>query len=190
MVNNSNDCADCWPAGRTDASPAEGLLESRTMRLSAALPARLAWIWALPLLGLTGCASLAPKLEPPKLTVVGVELVSGDLLQQRFKARMRVDNPNDRSVKVRSISYTLTLGGEELGRGLSAAAFDIPASGSADFDMNVTADLAGTVLRLMDRARGKGLPDALTYRLRGEVKLAQGLARTIPFDETGTLRLR
>jgi hypothetical protein len=56
--------------------------------------------------------------------------------------------------------------------------------------MDVTADLAGTVLRLLDKARGKGLPDALRYRLRGEVKLSRGFARSIPFDETGSLSLR
>jgi hypothetical protein len=30
----------------------------------------------------------------------------------------------------------------------------------------------------------------LSYRLRGEVKLAEGLVRTIPFDEKGSVRLR
>ena len=142
------------------------------------------------LLTSSGCAGLVPKLEAPKLAVVGVELVKGDLLEQRFRARLRVTNPNDRAIAVRSVSYTLEIGGEELGRGLSGASFEIPALGEADFDMNVTADLAGTVLRLLDRARSKGLPDSLRYRLRGEVKLARGFARTIPFDETGTLRLR
>lgn len=144
----------------------------------------------LSLSALAGCASLAPKLEAPKLAVVGVTLVKGDLLQQRFKARMRVTNPNDRVIAVRSISYTLEIGGDELGRGLAGSAFEIPALGEAEFDMEVTADLAGTVLRLLDRARSKGLPDALRYRLRGEVKLARGFPRTIPFDETGSLNLR
>ena len=144
----------------------------------------------LALLASAGCAGLAPKLEAPKLAVAGVSLVKGDLLQQRFKVRMRVTNPNDRVIAVRSISYTLEIGGEELGRGLAGSAFDIPALGEAEFDMDVTADLAGTVLRLLDRARGNALPDALRYRLRGEVKLARGFARSIPFDESGSLSLR
>jgi hypothetical protein len=56
--------------------------------------------------------------------------------------------------------------------------------------MLVTANLAGTVMRLLERARSDGLPDSLSYRLRGEVKLAEGLVRTIPFDEKGSVRLR
>jgi LEA14-like dessication related protein len=137
-----------------------------------------------------GCAGFGSRLEPPKLSVVGVEIVRGDLFEQRFKARMRVQNPNDRSIAVRGVSYTLQIGGEELGRGLSGSSFTVPASGEAEFDMLVTANLAGTVMRLLERARSDGLPDSLSYRLRGEVKLAEGLVRTIPFDEKGSVRLR
>lgn len=75
--------------------------------------------------------------------MVGVTLVKGDLLQQRFKARMRVTNPNDREIAVRSVAYTLEIGGEELGRGLAGSAFGIPALGEAEFDMDVTADEIG-----------------------------------------------
>lgn len=137
-----------------------------------------------------GCAGFGSRLEPPKLSVVGVEIVRGDLFEQRFKARMRVQNPNDRSIAVRGVSYTLQIGGEELGRGLSGSSFTVPALGEAEFDMLVTANLAGTVMRLLERARSNGLPDSLSYRLRGEVKLAEGLVRTIPFDEKGAVRLR
>lgn len=153
----------------------------------ASFPFRALTTLLVPLLLLAGCTNLGPKLETPKLSVVGVELVKGDLMQQRFKARMRVVNPNDRLISVRSVTYTLELGGQEFGRGLSSAAFDIPPLGEAEFDMTVTADIAGGVLRLLDRARSKGMADALRYRLRGEVKLARGFPRTIPFDESGSL---
>jgi LEA14-like dessication related protein len=145
---------------------------------------------AMVIVFLHGCASLAPRLEPPQLSVVGVELVRGDFFEQRFKARMRVQNPNDRAIPVRGVSYTLEIGGEELGRGLAGSPFTVPALGEAEFDMLVTADLAGTLVRLLGRAREGGMPDSLAYRLRGEVKLAEGLVRTIPFDEKGTVRLR
>ena len=137
-----------------------------------------------------GCARFGARLEPPQLSVVGVEIARGDLFEQRFKARMRVQNPNDRSIAVRGVSYTLQIGGEDLGRGLSGSSFTVPALGEAEFDMLVTMNLAGTLMRLLERARSDGLPDSLSYRLRGEVKLAEGLVRTIPFDEKGSVRLR
>jgi LEA14-like dessication related protein len=154
-------------------------------------PRRLFAVGALAALLLSaGCARFGARLEPPQLSVVGVEIARGDLFEQRFKARMRVQNPNDRSIAVRGVSYTLQIGGEELGRGLSGSSFTVPALGEAEFDMLVTMNLAGTLMRLLERARSDGLPDSLSYRLRGEVKLAEGLVRTIPFDEKGSVRLR
>ena len=140
---------------------------------------------------LSACGALGPRLEAPKLAVAKVELVKGDLFEQRLRARMRVQNPNDRELRVRGVTYTIELGGEELGRGLSGSSFVVPARGEAEFDMLVTANLAGTLLKLLERARQSvGAPNELTYQLRGEVKLDSGLIRTVPFNEKGQLSLR
>ena len=149
------------------------------------------WLWVLLSALLSGCAALGPRLEAPTLTVSHVEIIKGDLFEQRFRARMNVQNPNDRELRVRGITYTIELGGEELGRGLSGSSFVVPARGEAEFDMLVTANLAGTLLKLVDRARKEGSrPNEIGYRLRGEVKLDKSLLRTVPFDQKGSLRLR
>jgi len=149
------------------------------------------WSWVLLAALLSGCAALGPRLEAPKLAVADVEIIKGDFFEQRFRARMKVQNPNDRELRVRGITYTIELGGEELGRGLSGSSFVVPARGEAEFDMLVTANLAGTLLKLVERARKEGSrPNELGYRLRGEVKLDSGLLRTVPFDQKGTLPLR
>lgn len=149
------------------------------------------WLWVLLSALLSGCAALGPRLEAPKLTVSHVEIIKGDLFEQRFRARVNVQNPNDRELRVRGITYTIELGGEELGRGLSGSSFVVPARGEAEFDMLVTANLAGTLLKLVDRARKEGSrPNEIGYRLRGEVKLDSGLLRRVPFDQKGTLPLR
>ena len=144
------------------------------------------------LLAMVGCAGLSPRLGTPKLSIVGVELLKGELFEQRLRARMRVQNPNDRELSVKGITYTIELGGEELGRGMSGSSFVVPRLGEAEFDMMVNANLAGALLRLAGRTRkpGAGAPDALEYRIVGKVQLSQGLLRTIPFEETGTLKLR
>lgn len=87
------------------------------------------WLWVLLSALLSGCAALGPRLEAPKLTVSHVEIIKGDLFEQRFRARMNVQNPNDRELRVRGITYTIELGGEELGRGLSGSSFVVPARG-------------------------------------------------------------
>lgn len=151
---------------------------------------RIAAVVLLPCV-LAACAAFGPRLETPQLSIAGVELVKGDLFEQRFKARLRVQNPNNIELAVRGITYTLELGGEELGRGLSGSSFVVPARGEAEFDMLVTANLAGTLMKIIERARRDGgLPDELAYHLRGQVKLDRGAVRTVPFDEKGTLRIR
>ena len=147
---------------------------------------------ALSLLGVTGCAVLGPKLRAPDLSILEVQIVKGDLFEQRLKVRMRVQNPNTVGLAVRGITYTIELDGQELGRGLSGSSFFVPPSGEAEFDMNITANLAGTLLKLVDRARKSGgaPPNELAYRLRGEVRLDKGLLRTVPFDQKGAIKLR
>ena len=59
---------------------------------------------AVVLLAMVGCAGLSPRLETPKLSIVGVELLKGELFEQRLRARMRVQNPNDRELAVKGIT--------------------------------------------------------------------------------------
>jgi len=151
------------------------------------LPLRIA---ALSLL-VSGCAAFAPKLETPKLSIVKVELVKSDLFEQRLRARIKVENPNDRELAVKGITYTIEVGGEEFGRGISGSSFTVPPLGEAEFDMNVTANMAGTLMRLATRAQEAGrTPDTVDYRIVGKVSMATGVLRSIPFEERGTFKLR
>ena len=73
---------------------------------------------------------------------------------------------------------------------MSGSSFIVPRMGEAEFDMNVTANLAGTLLRLASRADQGGMPETLDYRIAGKVSLSTGLLRSIPFSEQGTLKLK
>jgi LEA14-like dessication related protein len=134
-----------------------------------------------------GCA-LAPKLTTPQLTIVGVRVEGSDLLAQHLRVRVHVQNPNDRSLPIKGIEYTLDVDGQPFATGDSAASFVVPALGEAEFDMNVTTNAAGTLVRLL--ARG---PDALAsvpYRLTGKISLSAGWLQSIRFEQHGTFRLR
>src|SRR3984957_3663294 len=98
------------------------------------------------LLGMAGCSLFVPKLEAPRLSVVGVELQKGALWQQKLKVRMHVDNPNDRTLPIKGIAYSLDVNGQEFAHGESAASFVVPALGEAEFDMNMTANMDGTII--------------------------------------------
>lgn len=135
---------------------------------------------------LGACSAVVP-LQEPKLQVVGVELLRGDLLRQELRVRMRVQNPNDRQLPVRSITYEVQLGGEPFAHGESERDFLVPANGETEFDVSVTANAAAAVLKLVGSGRKL---DTVEYRIAGKVALSSGLFRNIPFDQNGTLNLK
>ncbi len=135
-----------------------------------------------------GCA-LAPKLVAPTLSVVDVQIVSGDLWEQRLRVRLRVQNPNDRALPVKELEYHMDVEGQPFASGTSVASFVVPARGEAEFDTDVTTNLAGTLLKLLGRGSGtRG--QSVSYRLAGRVSLAQGLMRSIPFEARGSFKLQ
>ncbi len=136
---------------------------------------------------LAGCSLFVPKLQAPALSIVNVELLKSALWEQRLKVRMRVQNPNDRTLPVKGLSYTIEVAGQPFASGVSAASFVVPARGEAEFDMNVTANMAGALFNMLGRG---GAADRIEYRISGKVSLSEGLLRTVPFDQRGSFRLQ
>jgi LEA14-like dessication related protein len=134
---------------------------------------------------LASCA--LTNFQTPKLSVADVQVLSGEIWQQRLRVRMHVQNPNERTLPVKSIQYTLEVQGQAFAQGESLQPFVVPALGEADFDMNVTTNAAGALMGLLARYGGSGVVD---YRLVGKVSLSEGWLRSIPFDERGTFKLR
>ncbi len=132
---------------------------------------------------IAGC-SLA-HFESPRLSVVKIDLLDSDILSQHFKLRLRVQNPNDRELPVRGITLKLELAGEPFGDGVSGENFVVPAHGEAEFDLQLTTNLAGALMHYIGK-KDKGA-DSIEYRLSGKVDLASGFVRSIPFNDTGKL---
>lgn len=137
-------------------------------------------------LALSGCTLFVPKLQTPQLSIVDVEVLRANFMQQQLRVRMHVENPNDRSLPIQGLSYTVYLGGQQFATGVSDASFTVPALGSADFNMDVTANAAGALFALLNQPRGQGID----YRMKGRVELTHGWLRSIPFEESGTFTLR
>ena len=138
---------------------------------------------------LAGCSTFLPRLETPQLSIVNVELQESTLWQQRVKVRMHVQNPNDRSLPIKGLSYALEVNGVDFAKGVSAAGFTVPALGEAEFDMNMTANVASSLIKLLGRGSDP-MGDQMDYRIKGKISLSEGLLRSIPFEEHGTFKLR
>jgi LEA14-like dessication related protein len=138
---------------------------------------------ALLILGLSGCSLFVPKFERPRLSVVGVQLLKSDLFHQELRVRMRVQNPNDRSLPVAGIVYQLDVEGQELAHGMSGDRFVVPALGEAEFDMSVSANMANMLFKLLTRNSTQA-----EYHVYGKISLSAGLLRSIRFDDKGTFK--
>lgn len=134
---------------------------------------------------LASCSLIFPKLKAPQLSIVGASLQKGDLWTQHVKLRVRVQNPNTRTLPVRGLHYTLDVDGEPFAEGVSATSFVVPAGGEAEFDTTVRVNLASTLIRLLGRRN-----EAVPYHLKGKVRLSWWLWRSVRFDHEGTFRPR
>jgi LEA14-like dessication related protein len=145
------------------------------------------WICALLLVPpLCGCSLFVPKLEAPALSVVGVQFLKGsDLWHQELKVRLRVQNPNDRSLPIKGLTYELDLDDQEFAHGESGESFVVPALGEAEFDMSVHASLTSLAIKLL----GTGA-NQVQYHIRGNIALSSGLLRHLKFDDQGTFKLQ
>ena len=144
---------------------------------------QLAPVFALAALG--GCAWLVPKLQSPRVRVIGVRVRSADFWQQRLRVRLRVRNPNGISLPIEAIRYTLRIDGRIFANGRTVRRFTVPAHGSAEFNTYVTANMAGALLTILSGGRDR----PVRYRLRGEVEVAE-LLRELPFDARGQFFIR
>lgn len=137
---------------------------------------------------MAAACALTPRFQAPQLSIVGVQLMKSDLWEQKLKVRVRVRNPNDRTLPVKGIDYTLEVEGQQFASGESDASFVVPPLGEAEFDMSVTTNVAGVLIRLLGRA--DALQQSVPYRLSGKVALSAGWLRAIPFEQQGTFRLQ
>ena len=157
-------------------------------RMLSAKPLRLCGGLIGSLLCLAACSLLAPKFERPTLSVVGVELVGGNLLQQNFRVKFNIQNPNDRALPVSGVRAALRVGGEAVAHGQNDHAFVVPASGNIDFDMMITANMAMALLKLANKMDQNA--DSIDYDVSGTATIDLPFLRDLPFHQTGLFSLK
>src|ERR1700734_3291608 len=112
---------------------------------------RARWLFITWAVCLAACSLVAPKFERPTLAVVGIEMVNGNLLQQNFRVKFNIQNPNDRALPVSGLHASLSVGGEHIAQGQNDRAFVVPAKGDMEFDMMITANMALALLKLTNK---------------------------------------
>jgi LEA14-like dessication related protein len=137
---------------------------------------------------MAACSLFAPKYERPSVTLVGIEMLGGNLLQQNFVVKLNIQNPNARALPVSAVHAELHVGGEQVASGVTNKAFVVPAFGSSQFDMTITANVAMTLLKLGNRINKHA--DSIDYELTGAASIDLPFLRALPFHQNGSYSLR
>jgi LEA14-like dessication related protein len=142
-------------------------------------------LFAISLL-LPACSLFVPRFEKPTVNVAAIQFTGGNLLEQHFRVTLAVQNPNHRDLPVKHLLAQLRSGGEEIASGESAQAFTVPAMGSANFDVTVTANMA---LALLQATKHKQDHSPVDYEVSGVIDVDLPFLRTLSFHQVGNFGL-
>lgn len=131
---------------------------------------------------LVGCQTLA-GIESPEVSVAHIELAELGLFEQQWHVTLRAQNPNDRSLTLKNLNYTIFINDKKFAHGLTAEKVTLPALGEAQISTTITTGLLRSLQQLQQRQ-----DETLTYRLTGKAGLG-GLPFPVTFDKEDDLSL-
>ncbi|MEN9419461.1 MAG: hypothetical protein RI988_3081 [Pseudomonadota bacterium] len=122
---------------------------------------------------LAGCASV-PGIEPPRVSVVGVERLPGEGMELRLALRLRVQNLSSVSLRFDGLALELDVNGQRLATGVLAEEGTVPRYGEVLLTVPVSISATAAARQLLvlmqgpaDGPSARELPYALRGRLSG-----------------------
>jgi LEA14-like dessication related protein len=135
-------------------------------------------------LSLAGCAWMPQKPQPPRVSLVSVQIVSMELLEQRYGMNLRIQNPNDHALRIRGVDFHVELNQTPFASGVANQSVDVPAFGEALLQVEVSSSVWSLARQL--REMGEGRQDEFAYRIHGRMSMG-GMLGSIPFESAGTI---
>ena len=136
---------------------------------------------------LGGCAGLPTSLDPPKVSMESFSSLPSESGAPRFLIKLRVQNPNEQTLDITGVSYSIALMGQEVVTGVSN---DVPViAGYSEGIVSLEANLKLLqVLRLLANL-GQAQTDELTYRFTAKIDF-KGLVPTQRVEQEGLISLK
>lgn len=144
-----------------------------------------AWFSLFSMFFFLGCAGLLTQAEPPQVSLAGIQVIDVNLFEQRYRLRLRLQNPNDFPLPIEGMRYKLYFNEREFAHGVSRQSITLPEYDSRLLEVEVISDLG----RALDQIRdlGASTPEKLSYRLTGTVSVANRMSQ-LPFEYKGEVR--
>ncbi|WP_428625126.1 LEA type 2 family protein [Sedimenticola sp.] len=139
------------------------------------------------ILMLTGCASLSPGYEKPQVNITSFA-VSPDSVGHvpRFNIGLQVINPNRTALSLKGMSYSLEVEGNRVLSGAKGDLPTVPPYGMADFTIEASTDLFGSVRLLGDLFSRQRDSFGFTFKARLDVG---GVWPFVNVEESGQFTL-
>jgi LEA14-like dessication related protein len=135
---------------------------------------------------LVSCASLAPEIDPPKISLVSFRSLPTEGGAPRFEIKLRVINPNMQPLDITGISYSVELLEKEL---ISGVANDIPPiEGYGEGLVTLNAELQWLELLRLMASFGTTRSEPLVYRFSAKIDF-NGFMPTQRLEESGEITL-
>ncbi len=136
----------------------------------------------LALVSVVGCASLTHLKNPPRVRLTDIRITEITLLEQQYELGLRIQNPNEKALAIKGLSFEIELNEQELLSGVSNQRVSVPGYGETVVTVKASSTLAGLIRQITGLQQSK----SLEYRLRGKLS-ADNFGAPIPFDYSGRL---
>ncbi len=136
---------------------------------------------------LPGCAGLRPGFETPTVTVNTFRALPSEGMMPNFEIGLSVINPNAEALQLRGISYTVTLAGHELVKGVANDLPVIDAYGQGQVTLTAAANLLAGIRIVSELMRGA--QDSFDYELEAQLDVGAFLP-AIRVRDAGKISLR
>lgn len=143
------------------------------------------WLLLFVLMALPGCAT-PDNVQPPSIDLANLRLGSAGLLSQELELDIRIGNPNDFSIPLSGLAFTLEVNGLPFAEGLSNNSVTVPRLGYANTQVTGNTNTLSLLRQLMTL----GNSDRIDYRLFGTAYVGRlGQNDGMPFERKGSLSL-
>lgn len=135
---------------------------------------------------LAACATMDPDYEPPSVSISSVRALPVASGLPNFEIGLRVLNPNSTPLELRGMSFTISLDGNKLIRGVGNELPVIDAYGAGDFTVTASANVFAGIRFFNDMINNP--TDTVTYEVKA--KLDVGPFRpAVRISDSGELSL-
>ena len=138
-------------------------------------------------IGLCACAGLRPGFETPTVSVTSFRMLPSGGVAPQFEIGLRVLNPNREALRLAGVSYTISLEGQQLIKGVSNELPVIDGYGSGDITLTAAPNLLAGVRLITDLMSGPR--DTVGYAFEAKLDVGTFLP-AIRVRDSGDISLR